>query len=96
MTALHFLCTKGLSHAVVELINSKPVGANINARTNEQSTPLHAAVAGAHLDLALMLVERGADALAKNAAGKTPLQLVKNNDDRGAMQVAMDAAKRRG
>ena len=57
MTALHFLSTKGLSHAVLELINAKPMGANINARTHEHSTPLHAAVAGAHLDLALLLVE---------------------------------------
>ena len=88
MTVLHFLCSKGLSAPVLELLNAQPVGANVNARTNEKSTPLHAAVSGNHLDLALTLIGQGADALAKNKQGKTPLQLVKNQADRERLAAA--------
>jgi ankyrin repeat protein len=90
MTALHFLCAKGLSHSVLELLNAKPVGALVNAKTNELSTPLHAAVSGSHLDLALTLIsDHGADAQAKNKGSKTPLSLIKNANERERLEAVV-------
>lgn len=40
---------------------------------NGGKTPLHRACEGGHVDVVQLLVERGADLEAKNAAGKTAL-----------------------
>jgi ankyrin repeat protein len=81
MCALHFLCAKGLADPVEALLKASPVGAFVNAKTRELSTPLHAAVNGGHMDLAELLIDYGADTLAKNAQGKTPLLLTKSRED---------------
>ena len=92
-TALHFLCMKGLIDAVRALL-SPSIGAMINRRTNEQSTPLHAAVTGHHLELALMLIKEGADKNALNKQGKTPLMCLKGKEGDANRRAVLDALER--
>ena len=50
-------------------------GAPADARNSDGDSPLHIAALHGHADAARMLIRRGADPLAANAAGKTPLEL---------------------
>ena len=47
----------------------------LNARDNRGRTALHLAVEGAHLGLATMLLDRGAEVDAEDAEGRRPLQM---------------------
>ena len=44
-----------------------------------KNTPLHAATAGRHTEVALALVRAGSDASAVDAGGYTPLQIATQN-----------------
>ena len=92
-TVLHFLCMKGLLDAVRALLQPA-VGAMINRRTNEQSTPLHAAVTGNHLELALLLIKEGADKNAQNKQGKTPLMCLKGKEGEANRRAVLEALER--
>ena len=50
-------------------------GANVNARMNNQSTPLHEAVRCGRVEVVRVLLEHGADVGAEDNIGKTPLQV---------------------
>jgi ankyrin repeat protein len=56
-------------------------GADVHAvsRNSLTNTPLHAATAGQHTDVALVLLAHGARADAIDAGGYTPLQIATQN-----------------
>ena len=52
-------------------------------------TPLHAACHNGHMEVAMALVDRGADVDAKNENQKTPIEsLMINNRDKAALRNA--------
>jgi ankyrin repeat protein len=98
-TPLHLAAFFGRRAAADRLLTK---GANLVAVSHNSltNTPLHAAVAGGHVDLSLMLIERGADVHAKDAGGHTPLHIAAEAGylpivqallDRGADPHAVDA-----
>ena len=56
-------------------------GADVHtvSRNSLGNTPLHAATAGRHVEVALALLGRGANAAAVDAGGYTPLQIATQN-----------------
>ena len=56
-------------------------GADVNARDDRDSTPLHEASESGALEVALVLVEYGADVEAKNRHGRTALEVASVNRD---------------
>jgi ankyrin repeat protein len=72
--------------AMVELLLDH--GAAIEARNREGCTALYAAAAGARLEVAGVLLERGADPNAASAAGETPLARARRVALPGAGAVA--------
>jgi ankyrin repeat protein len=73
-TALHLAAFFGQKGAVKRLLEA---GADLNApsRNSLKNTPLHAAAAGGHRDVSLMLIDRGADVRVADAGGHTPLHI---------------------
>ena len=73
-TPLHLAAFFGRREAVEQLLAS---GADLSAvsRNSLTNTPLHAAVAGGHVEVSLLLIERGAGVNAKDAGGHTPLHI---------------------
>jgi hypothetical protein len=71
-TPLHQAASDGELDEVKRLVEA---GADVNARTQAQGTPLHWAVQGDRANPAVIsyLVEHGADVNAKNSLGYTPL-----------------------
>jgi len=57
----------------------------VNARNEYGDTPLHYAAEHGHLDVALLLIERGADVNSRNNEGKTPLDVAR---EEGHVEVA--------
>ena len=51
-------------------------GANVNARKQDQWTPIHLSAYNRHLKLVRLFVERGADVLPLNGHGETPYQIL--------------------
>jgi ankyrin repeat protein len=98
-TPLHLAAFFGHAAAISHLLDS---GSAIDAisRNSLRNTPLHAAIAGGHVDGARLLMERGADVHPADAGGHTPLHiaaeagyadLVKALLARGADPHAVDA-----
>ena len=98
-TALHLAAFFGQTAAVERLLDS---GADTSAVSSNslRNTPLHAAVAGGHVETSLLLVERGAPVSVADAGGHTPLHIaaeagavpvVRALLDRGADPLAVDA-----
>ena len=56
-------------------------GANVNARNDAYSTPLHAAAAYDHPQIAIMLLEAGANVNAQNNLLRTPLHTAMHLDE---------------
>jgi ankyrin repeat protein len=56
-------------------------GADVHAvsRNSLTNTPLHAAAAGKHAEVALLLLEHGAKSNVDDAGGYTPLQIATQN-----------------
>jgi ankyrin repeat protein len=48
-------------------------GANINAKTDRGSTPLHLAAEQGHKDIVKLLIDKGANINVKDVYGRTPL-----------------------
>ena len=73
-TPLHLAAFFGRREAVERLLDG---GADLHAvsRNALKNTALHAAVAGGHTDVALMLIERGAAVDVADAGGHTPLHI---------------------
>ena len=101
-TALHLAAFFGQADAAAALIDA---GADLNAVSANalRNTPLHAATAGGHVEVALLLLERGAQVAAADAGGHTPLHIAAENGsvpvveallDRGADPYAVDAEEK--
>jgi uncharacterized protein len=73
-TPLHLAAFFGHTAAADRLLRA---GADLAAisRNSLRNTPLHAGVAGGHVDASLLLVERGADPNSRDAGGHTPLHI---------------------
>jgi ankyrin repeat protein len=52
-------------------------GADVNAKNNDDDTPLHGAALNGYVDVARFLVENGADVNAKDKNGKTPIDIAR-------------------
>jgi uncharacterized protein len=98
-TALHLAAFFGQLDAVARLLEA---GARLAAvsRNPLANTPLHAAAAGRHSDLAVFLIARGADVNATDSGKHTPLHIAAENGQlpvveallaRGADPHAVDA-----
>ena len=71
LTALHHAVRQGNLDAVVALLDG---GADINKQTDgDKTTPLLMATINGQFDVAMKLIERGADPKVPSAAGATPL-----------------------
>ena len=77
-TPLHLAAFFGHLQAAQLLLGA---GATVQAvsRNSLSNTPLHAAAAGKHGDVALLLLEHGADPLKTDAGGYTPLEIARQN-----------------
>jgi uncharacterized protein len=73
LTPLHYAVRQGQKEAVRALLDG---GARVNDVTGDRTTPLMLAVINGHFDLAMYLLERGADPKIANVAGGTPLYRV--------------------
>jgi len=96
---LHLAAFFGRRAAALSLLGG---GADVTAvsRNSLRNTPLHAATAGNHSDVALVLIEHGAPVDVRDAGGHTPLHIaaetgaanvVKALLDRGADPHAVDS-----
>ena len=76
LTALHHAVRQGHTEAVIALLDG---GAALNAVSKtDQTTPLLLAAINGHFDIAMTLIQRGADPNLASAAGATPLYAVIN------------------
>ena len=77
-TPLHLAAFFGQTIAAEQLLDA---GADVSAvsRNSMRNTPLHAAVAGRHADIALLLIRRGAATGVTDAGGYTPLRIAQEN-----------------
>jgi len=78
-TPLHYAAFCGLHDIAKILVIEHPQDVNSQSVDNA-SSPLHLASRGGHVDLARMLVERGADISAQKNDGSTALHLASEND----------------
>lgn len=90
MAPIHFASQKGHIEAVRVLLSAR---ADVNSLTRKSMSPLHMAVQGSHKDLSVLLIKKGANLLTKNKAGKTPLDLVKD-EEFGSCLKAAEAERR--
>lgn len=83
-TPLHLAAFFGRRETIDRLLNA---GADLQAisRNALKNTALHAAIAGGHADVALMLIEGGARVNVADAGGHTPLHIAAEG---GHVQVA--------
>lgn len=72
-SALHLAAFSGAPGAV-EMLLERGAEVNVHARNKFKNTPLQAALLSGQLATARLLLERGADPLARQALGFTPLQ----------------------
>ena len=79
-TPLHWAARKGHRQVAAFLISK---GANVNARDEDEASPLH----GCHRDVIPVLIAKGADLEAKEAHGFTPLQWAIRRSRRAAAQL---------
>ena len=66
-------------------------GVDVNARDENDSTPLHIAVWEGHKEIAKLLIAAGADVNAKKQGGITPLLITVDNGDRGSIELFIAA-----
>ena len=66
---------------IVAFLLTKGADVNISARNDLGVAPLHSAAAGRHGEIVRVLLDHGADVNARDAGGRTPLQVAKENRD---------------
>jgi ankyrin repeat protein len=72
-TPLYYAALCGFRDVAEHLLDAYPQDAN--TRGGKHKTPLHAAAAEGHLNVAMLLLERGADMKSLDSFGRTPLHL---------------------
>ena len=77
-TPLHLAVFFGHVEAARVLIDAHALVAAVSLNSLK-NTPLHAATAGKHADVALLLLDHGADPLTVDAGGYTPLEIARQN-----------------
>ncbi|KAK5893401.1 hypothetical protein CgunFtcFv8_006276 [Champsocephalus gunnari] len=79
LSALHMACLYGQLATIQLLVESRhgEHGADINTTTDSGETPLHLAAAEGLLSCTETLMQAGADALARDSLGQTPLDLAR-------------------
>ena len=76
LTALHFAARQGFADTVMAMLDA---GVDINQpNPGDRMTPLLIAIVNGHFDLAMRMLEKGADPAAGSANGATPLFAVLN------------------
>jgi len=92
---LYYAALCGFRDLAERLVDSYPQ--DVNARGGYHGTPLHAAAYKGHSNIALLLLERGADVDFRNKVGRRPLHLASRPDlaqfllDHSANVNALDA-----
>ena len=59
-------------------------------KNNHGETPLHIAAREGHIDIAELLINKGADVNAKNNYGKTPFDYAKNEEIRQLLKRELE------
>jgi ankyrin repeat protein len=77
-TPLHLAAFFGHVEAVRMLLDAR-AAVDAASTNNLKNTPLHAATAGKHPEAALLLLAHGANPLATDAGGYTPLEIARQN-----------------
>ena len=86
---LHYAAFCGMHEVVKFLIFEHSQDVNARGFANNE-TPLHAALHGGHADIALLLLEHGADAKAQDAYNTTPLHLASENGHVEVVRVLLE------
>lgn len=89
--SLHEFASRGEIKAACELLNDHP--SLVFSRDDEGDTPLHCAAFAGHIELAELLIAKGADVNARDHDGYTPLHAAVQNDHKEmvALLVAKNA-----
>ena len=85
---LYYAALCGFCHIAKHLVDKHPW--DVNAQGGEHVTPLHAALDKGHVDIALLLLERGADVGSRGIQGVTPLSLASRYGYVGVVQTLID------
>ncbi|MBD0391017.1 ankyrin repeat domain-containing protein, partial [Wolbachia endosymbiont of Pentalonia nigronervosa] len=84
-TLLHLAASYGLKDVVKALLK---IGAEINAKDQDDATPLHWAAISGNADVVASLLKNGADPSLKNKDGKTPIKLAQDNNIKQLLRMA--------
>jgi ankyrin repeat protein len=85
---LYYAALCGFRDTIERLICTSPE--DVNARGGTHVTPLHAALAKGHLEVAVFLTEHGADSSARNIEGDTPLHLASRSRHARVIRALLD------
>lgn len=91
MNILHYAISKGYKYAVDALLNDGAIGLLINQGNVNGSTPLHFACANGYQDIALALIDKGANLDIQNKDRGTPLMFACMN---GHTDIAISLLER--
>lgn len=87
-TPLALACFFGHLDIVIYLLE-KQANPNLHAQNNYRVCPLHSAVASRHFDIAVVLLENGADVNAKQMSGITPLHQAAHNGQKEMVELLL-------
>jgi ankyrin repeat protein len=89
MTPLHYVTLHSDSTECVELLIT--MGASVDARMDNDKTPLHTAAQKENMDIVRVLLEKGADPNALDGNGNTPLMFAAKNGNYECLKMILKA-----